>query len=276
MGVLFGIIQNLLLLPMPVRILIELVIMAVLMIPLMGLVKRGLGIIVKVLKLLNKLSTTITRNLICRIGKRSKNVYDWDEKMGELGGTIDQCLGGTVVWLKHCKARQLIKNKKILCLLVIIYFLAIIPVFPLKNFIDESYLDPFYSINKVFIAIEKYLGKKSEGYPPLIKWERGEKDGAEVILDIDGEKAKNVNMEERICVLLNKDTYVAYIRETPELHGETLGTVSREDTIIYQMEYVYDGERYWLKVIVESKNNLSGWISSKVIEKSIIDSLELQ
>lgn len=69
---------------------------------------------------------------------------------------------------------------------------------------------------------------------------------------------------------------VLEFRETPELHGETLGTVSREDTIIYQMEYVYDGERYWLKVTVESKNNLSGWISSKVIEKSIIDSLKLQ
>lgn len=160
--------------------------------------------------------------------------------------------------------------------MVIIYFLAIISAFQLKNFIDESYLDPFYSINKVFTAIEEYFGKKSEGYPPLIKWERREKDGAEVILDIGGPQAKNVNMEERICVLLNKDTYVAYVRETPELHGETLGTVSREDTIIYQMEYVYDGERYWLKVTVESKNNLSGWISSKVIEKSIIDSLELQ
>lgn len=32
--------------------------------------------------------------------------------MGELGRTIDQYLGGTVAWLKHCKARQLIKNKK--------------------------------------------------------------------------------------------------------------------------------------------------------------------
>ena len=120
------------------------------------------------------------------------------------------------------------------------------------------------------------MGKKSEGYPPLIKWEQREKDSVEVILEIDSEQAKNVDAEERICVLLNKDIYVANIRETPELYGETLDTVSREDIIIYQMEYVYDGERYWLKVIVESKNNLSGWISSKVIEKSIIDSLKLQ
>jgi hypothetical protein len=276
MGILFGIIQSLLLLPMPLRILIELVIMTILMIPLMGLVKCGLGIVVKVLKLLNKLITMITRNLVCRIGKRSKNVYDWDEKMGELGGTIDHCLGDSVAWLKHCKTRQLIKNKKILCLLVIIYFLAIIPVFPLKNFIDEYYLDLFYSINKIFTTNEIYLGKKSEGYPPLIKWEQREKDSVEVILEIDSEQAKNVDAEERICVLLNKDIYVANIRETPELYGETLDTVSREDIIIYQMEYVYDGERYWLKVIVESKNNLSGWISSKVIEKSIIDSLKLQ
>lgn len=80
MGILFGIKQNLLLLTMPLRILIELVIMAVLMIPFMGLVKWGLGIVVKVMKLLNKLITMITRNLICRIGKGSKNVYDWDEK----------------------------------------------------------------------------------------------------------------------------------------------------------------------------------------------------
>ena len=65
--------------------------------------------------------------------------------------------------------------------MVIIYFLAIIPVFPLKNFIDEYYLDLFYSINKIFTTNEIYLGKKSEGYPPLIKWEQREKDSVEVI-----------------------------------------------------------------------------------------------
>ena len=70
MGILFGIIQSLLLLPMPLRILIELVIMTILMIPLMGLVKCGLGIVVKVLKLLNKLITMITRNL--ELGKGVK------------------------------------------------------------------------------------------------------------------------------------------------------------------------------------------------------------
>jgi len=40
--------------------------------------------------------------------------------------------------------------------------------------------------------------------------------------------------------------------------------------------YEHDGSRYWLKVIVETKDGREGWISGKIIEQEILDLLDLQ
>lgn len=273
MRIIFGIIGVFLSLPMPLRVLVELSGVTVLSMPVCVLLKWIFAIILEVLRMLNKFFTMTNRYLICKICRNSRNVYVWDEKIGRLGGKIDRILADCIVWLKKCKVWKILKNRISLCLLLIIYVLAILPSIPLERVINDYYLEPFYGVSEVFANAEGYLKEKAEDYPPLFILRENEQDVAEEAIQ---EQLGTEDVGERFYLLLNSDISFANIRQSPELDSEKVGTVSKEDVIIYENEYKHDSERYWLKVIVESQNNLSGWISAKVIEKSVIEKLNLQ
>ena len=78
-----------------------------------------------------------------------------------------------------------------------------------------------------------------------------------------------------VYLMLNEETYYANVRETADANGNKCVIVSKEDKILYQNEYKYDGERYWLKVKVESQDNQEGWMSANILDRGIVDLLNL-
>lgn len=267
-----GIIKNILLLPLPLRIVVELAIAVILAALIWMLFKWIPAFLLKILGGLNELVTLINRQLLCVFEKKSSKVYDWDEKIAIAGRKIDLCLHNAVAWVKKLNAGQILKSKKSICVLIVIYFLAILPSIPLKYILDEYYLEHLYGINRMFTRVENWADEKFEGYPPLINYQRrAGNDDSETLEEPYVEVVKIYTI-----LQLDSDTAYANIRETPEMDGSKVGLVSREDTIVYQNEFSYDNERYWLKVVVESQNNMEGWISANIIESSIVDELNLE
>lgn len=272
MHILWGIIQNYLLLPAPLRIFVILGLITFLLLLTWKLTKYIPVFIIVLLSVLNKLVTMVSRRLICTIGRKSPHVYTWDEKIGKSGRTRDDRLNRGIAWLQKSTWRQIL-NAKFLLILGLIYILAILPNLPLQNIIDEYYIEHMYGVNSIFTRFEKMLEEKAEGYPPIIdcsKWNN--KPSNDVVPSV---KPMTETDAYPVYLQLNQSTYYAYVRESPEKAGAEVCIVGRDDTLIYQNEYVSEKDRYWLKVLVESNNNLEGWISSKVIESSILDELNL-
>lgn len=267
-----GLIKSLLLLPLPLRIVVELAIAVIVLAFVWIFFKWIPAFLLKILGELNKLMTLVNRQLLCIFEKKSPNVYELDEKFAALGRAIDLCLNNGVVWVKELRVRQILKNKKSICILIMVYFLAILPSVPLKYIIDEYYLEHLYGINRMFTQIENWADEKFEKYPPILNYQ-GKPESE------DNQTPEQPYIEAvkiHIILQLSPDTAYANIRETPEMAGSKIGIVGREDIIVYQNEFSYDNERYWLKVIVESQNNMEGWISANIIESSIVDELNLQ
>lgn len=267
----WGIIQNYLLLPSPLRIIIALVFIVAILLFIWNFIKYIPILTIMLLIVLNKFVTMVNRRLICTIGKKNQNVYNWDEEIGRFGRTIDSHLNISIDWLKKSTWHQLL-SKKCICILTIIYLLAIFPSLPLKYVIDEYYLEHMYGINRVFVHFEKILEEKAEGYPPIFDLPQFKGDSDQVI---HREEPPTETEKRQIFLQLNQSTYYANVRESPAKSGEKVCVVGRDDTLVYQNEYISDSERCWLKVIVESQNNLEGWISSKVIDNSILNELNL-
>lgn len=273
MRILCGIIRSFLLLPFPLKVIVEFAFILILASAVWIFLRWIPVIVIKVLEVLNKLLTMANRQLLCVIFGKNKNVYDWDEKIGRLGQKIDYRLNIKSAWLKESNWRQILKSKKCIVILVTVYFLAILPYLPIKNVINEYYFEHISVVNKMFVRMEKWMEEKTEGYPPLINYTKPLKNTEDAI---NLEQPYIEFAEERILLQLNRDTSYANVRETPEMEGRKLCVVGRDDTMVYQSEYMYDNERYWLKVIVESQNSMEGWISSRVLETNIVNELNLQ
>jgi len=274
MRVLFGIIRFFLEWPMPARRLLELVFILLIFSLLWPIIKYLIIFAFKVCKLFNRLTTSVIRSLICKLGSWNRNVYSWDEKTGKTGGCIDGFYDKKIKWLQKSKARNFLLKKTILTVIVILYALMIFPIFHLDNIFEEYYIETFYFLDKMFANMEDVLTQTAEQYPPLFREKEKSVAEEEPVEFESGE----LMAEDAVPVqlMLRADTYYANIRENASITSAAVCVVSKEDIIFYQNQYIYDGERYWLSVKVESQDNRIGWISHKVLEDDIIFLLQLK
>ena len=267
----FGIWKLVLMLPLSIRVLLEILIIVGIIALIWPVLKYVFIFIAKLLQLMNKCILGGIRYLLCRFAKSSTNIHEWDEKIGERGRKIDDWLASKEITYKKRKFKDILKINSIVIAFGIIYIAAILPEFKLERLITESYLEEIYFVNKMFCNMESKLTEGIENYPDLFKKpERKEEEKQKETINDDEEEEQAL-----VCLVLGEGTSYANIRKSAALDGERLCTVSKEDRIVYQNIYEYDNERYWLKVTVESQNAMEGWISSKVIDEEVLRMLNL-
>lgn len=195
----------------------------------------------------------------------------WDEKIGIVGRAVKNSFV-KAGHISEYKAKEVFMKKIGIIIIVIIYFAAIFPELGLRNIMDDYYFERLCAVNKVFAGMEGFLAKTAGDYPPLfIKMEKAEESSEEVMAVSEEVKPD----PDPVYLMLNEETYYANVRETADANGNKCVIVSKEDKILYQNEYKYDGERYWLKVKVESQDNQEGWMSANILDRGIVDLLNL-
>lgn len=274
MRVLFGIIRLFLEWPEAIRRLLELIILLIVVLLLWPLIKHIFIFVLKFFRVFNMLLVLAARFLIGKLRGWSRNVYNWDEKVGKIGGDINDFYESGIKWLQDCKRSKLLLRKSTILALIVLYFMAILPVFHLDNIFNEYYLETFYYFNQIFAYAEDTLLQKAEEYPPLFK-EKEEMTEEVAYIEIESEEPVEEEIPS-IQLMLGKDIYYANVRENAFRTAPVICVVSKEDIFLYQNQYEFDGERYWLLVMVESQDNKTGWISHKVIDDEIISSLNLE
>lgn len=200
--------------------------------------------------------------------------YIWDDKIGKYGAKRHIWLRDKSLSLQKCKRKDILHMKATWIMVALVYIGAILPVFHLENYISERFISRFYAVNYFFVNKEAKLTMGIENHPPF--WIR--EDEVETFETLAEEVQREEEKEEKepIYLKLNENTSYANIRESADIHSESICVVSNEDEIIYQDIYEYDSERIWLKVVLPYESNLEGWISANVIESEIVMELDLQ
>lgn len=271
MGIYYTLWNMILLLPEAIKLLIEVLVVALFVLILWPLDKY---IIIALLwggKVLNySIFGGVRFALRVFPGERK---YIWDEKIGNRGAKNNIWLSDKCSGLRQSKTKDILHTRTMRIILLCVYIVSILPIFHLEKYIPEPYISQVYVANHLLAKIETRLTSGIENYPPFWIKENTE----ETLVEVVSEEIQEEE-EEKIPVYLklNESTSYANVRESADIHSESLCVVSNEDEMLYQDIYEYDLERFWLKVILPSKSNLEGWISSKVIEPEIIDNLDLQ
>ncbi|MBP3602516.1 MAG: SH3 domain-containing protein [Lachnospiraceae bacterium] len=264
----YGLWNLVLVLPKELRILLEMLAVILLFYILWPIVKYILTGLISICTGMNFLVLGGARVILPRFGR--KNRYIWDEKIGKCGNNIDALLRAKRLKLKKSGRSMFLKNKLVRIAFLIFYIAAIFPTFKLEKYIPESGIVRIYRVNEFFSNMETKLTVEIGEYPPF--WLKEDDDtrqeGAEEI--ISHEVMEPVRLE------LNESTAFANIREKADIHSNSLGTVSKEDEILYQYDYEHDSERFWLKVTISSQNDLEGWISANLIKTNIVEELGLR
>lgn len=264
MKIYFALWSLILMLPMPIKILLELLIALLLIALIWPIFKYIFWGIFKVFTGLNHLILGGIRNAADILLHNSATIYDLDERIGTRGRKIDDWLNKKGESIRTSKCKIVIRNKWIWVVSIAIYIIAILPCFKLENIVSEYYLDNIYCVNRMFVSMESRLTQGIEEYPDLFKK-----------IEKKPEKKAEEKEPESIYLQLSDEVSYANIREEASIDSSGICVVSQEDKIAYDNIFEYDEERIWLKVTVESQDNAEGWISSKVISKETLDTLDL-
>lgn len=270
MGIYYALWNVMLLLPGVVKLFVEVLIAALLILLLWPLDKHFVIALVWIVSGLNYLAFGGVRFILTLIPGERK--YIWDDKLGQCGARNSAWLHDKLLGLRKSKRKDILHTKIAWFLLLCVYIVSILPVFHLEKHIPGRYINRVYTVNYFFVKLEEKLTAGIENYPPF--WIREDEEEA---LEVSAEEVQ-VEEEEKepVYLVLNEDTSYANIRESADIHSDSLCVVSNEDEILYQDMYEYDSERVWLKVVLPSKSDLEGWISANVIESEIVMSLDLQ
>lgn len=270
MGLHYGFWNIMLLFPEAIRLLIEVLICALVIVILWPMDKYFFIILAQFSKGLNYLILGGIRFVlpIFPVGKK----YMRDEKIAKRGKRNNIWLQGKISDMQKSKARDVFRKKTTWIIVSCFYIGALFPFFHLEKYVPEHYINHLYSINHFFVGIETKSIVGIENYPPF--WIREEEVEAE--LAEYEEETQIEEVKEPVYLKLNEETSYANIRADAGMHDDVLCVVSKEDEMLYLHVHEYDSKRYWLKVSLPYHDNLEGWISSKVIEQEIIETLDLQ
>lgn len=265
----FGIWKLILMLPFPLKVLVELLIVILLIGLIWPALKYVFVFVIRILLVLNKIVLGGTRYLLCHFARNSIRVHEWDEKTGEKGRRIDNLLRTKEQTCKNSKFRDIIKKGSVVIVLAVIYIVIVLPEFKLERIITDSYLENVYAVSRAFSDLESRLTEGVEDYPNLFKEQKMKQEEIEAVAD------EEETVLPLIYLSLDAETFYANIRKNPSLDSKSICTISKDDQLAYQEIYEFDGKRYWLKTVVETQNNVEGWISSKVIDQETLNILGL-
>jgi len=153
--------------------------------------------------------------------------------------------------------------------IVIIYFLAVFVDLPVSKFLSEYYLSELEDVKTFFQRFEVMLSEGHEQYPPLFV--RAEPEKAEETM----EEIVEPEEEGPIYIQLNeRGKNGSNIRSETDLDNDSnvVGGVNRDSQILYRNEWLYDGERYWIRVYVPDAD-IEGWLSGNLVESAQLEEL---
>lgn len=264
----YAIWRMILILPMPIKIFLEMLLLLLAAAIIWLAFRYILFLFSKVVSFLNHLFLGGIRYMLALFSRGNSNIYEWDERIGQRGQRIDEWLKKKGKRIRKKKYKEVLMNKWSFILLVIIYIAAILPCFHIDRFVSEYYLKDIYIINRIFDNWEKRLTQGMDEYPDLFKSQKEIED--------NNEATEGMIVQTELTYLeLKDDVAYANLRAEANIDGDSLCVVSREDQIVYQGVYEYDTKRYWLKVSIISQDNIEGWMSARVIREDIVDQLNL-
>lgn len=270
----YGFWNIMLLFPEAIRLLIEVLVSALLVIVFWPISKYIFIILAQFIKSLNYLVLGSIRFILIIFPVERK--YKWDEEIAKRGKRNNIWLLKKIDDIRKSKRKDVLHKKTAWILVSCFYIGALFPFFHLDKYVSERYVNYLYSINHFFVGIETKATVEIDNYPPFwVREEEAEAELAEYVEETQIEEEK-----EPIYLKLNAETTYANIRADAGMYDNILCMVSKEDEIcyeyVYEYDYEYDSGRYWLKVTLPNHDNLEGWISSKLIEPEIIETLDLQ
>lgn len=264
----YGMWKLLMALSLPIRVLAEILTVIFLIVIVWPIAKRIFVFMLKIVRLIHKKVCGGVRYIVCFFGQKSAKVFEWDEHIGEQGSKRDRWLQARVENLSKSKGRNIFKKKSIIIMLFIVYLAVILPSFRLERFLSGYYLEYIYFVSAKYMTMESKLSEGIEDYPDLFIQPE--------VTEVAAVEETREPIQETIYLVLREDIFYANVREEADMDSRSICTVSNEDRIAYQNIYKYDGNRYWLSVIVETQDAKEGWISGKVIGQETLDSLNLQ
>ena len=239
--------KSLYLLDWPIRFLIELMIFLVLLFGVIKLIKQ-IGKMFQLKVKVVKVCAWFVSEFVYLIGKNSTWAIEIDDKIMKWGSQA-------VYEKKHTKRFSV--KATVIVVSIGIYIMAVLADFPVTENLQGYYLTPFIKTRNFFQDIENYLSKGFEAYTPLFEW-------------------KAVEKEELIYLSLNERGFAgSNVRYEPSLESDIAGEVNGKVEIIYQGEWINDGERNWIKVYIPDAS-IEGWISGALIESTQLDAILFQ
>lgn len=162
-----------------------------------------------------------------------------------------------------------VRLKVYVCLgIASIYLLAVFVDLPVSQNLEDYYLQELEKIKIFFQQGEHCLSLGYENYPPLFI----EAEVKETMTDNNLEEEPVIEEVVTYLKLNEKGQNGSNIRETPSLDGLVVGGVRENPDIIYQNQWEYDGERYWLKIYLPEEE-MYGWISGKLIDSEQLEEI---
>lgn len=266
-------------LPDVVRILVEML-LATLCFYLVCLIAKYIyAVLVLICRGINYCILGSARYILPNIFRR--NGYKCDEKIRRLGKANSLLLKKKFKKILRSKQNLLIHAKLTRIVLVLVSIWALLPFFPLEEYISRDTLTKMYGLNHFFVNAEKCLTPEIEEYPPFWIEEEQVSTVAETETKTESETGAESEdsveetAQQSIYLKLNNATYYAHVRKAADIKSKSIYIVSRKDILLYEDIYEHDSKKYWLKVSLPDYG-LEGWISEKVIDPEILASLDLQ
>ncbi len=269
MHIYYGLWKILLKMPIPLRFIFELAVIFALFAVLWIFLRHVVNVLCSVLKILIGMILALLRQSLPLFKSWTKRVYRWDEKLGLCGQAVYSKSNVLHEKIAKSKMISLLAKKEGWAIMAVIYLFAILPCFPIENMERAAQGTPGW-LNRKLLAMEKSMTPDIDSYSDLFAATT-----LEMPIGEDIPEEEEYAEETIVYIKLNSETSYANIRSNPGLDSEVVGKVSREDLIRYQYEFYDDTERNWLKVAIETQDNLEGWISGNIIDKEIMDSLGL-
>lgn len=273
----YGLWNLFLLLPDVVRILVGVLLAALCFNRLWFIEKYICAVLVQICRGISYCFLGCARFVLPNIFGRNDNKFD--EKIRRLGR------GNNLVLKKKCrkimrsKENLLMHSKHTWKVLIFVSLWAVLPLFSLEDYISYNALTKMYSLNHFFVNAEKRLTQGIENYPPFWNEDTTSQVFAETETESEPETGSEESAEDTaqspVYLKLNSATYYAYVREAADLKSKSIQIVSKDDVLLYEHIFENDSERFWLKVSLPDYG-LEGWISERVIDAEIMDTLDLQ
>lgn len=238
----YGLWKSFLRLDWTLRLLLELCLVILLTFCILSIIEKS-NILNMIKKIVIAVVVIILTNIVYIFLRTSDRAKDIDRYIEEWG-----------IKMLH-KQRRLSRKIILICALTL-YCMAIFVDMPFSSHINDRYLNGFQNIKDFCLKIESHVSCGYEGYPDLI-----------VVIGEDGaqEEKEEPLINETIYITLNDvGKYGTNVREEPSLDAPIVGGVTDGSEIIYNGDFSFDGQRYWIYIYV-CEDDIYGWISGNLI-----------